>query len=59
MIPTGIMAEILSIVSQLTPVDLLMGSNGALAVALVALYRDCKSDRAKLWAELRRLRDGV
>lgn len=37
---------------NMTPVGILIAWNGALSVALAALYRDCRKDRDRLWARL-------
>ncbi len=38
-----------------SPVNLLFGANVALSSAMLALYRDCRNDRAKLWVHIREL----
>jgi hypothetical protein len=40
-----------------TPVNILFGAVSSLTAALVALYRDCRNDRATLWAHVRNLED--
>lgn len=40
-----------------TPVNILFGVNASLSGALIALYKDCRNDRAKLWEHVRRLED--
>lgn len=38
-----------------SPVNLLFGSNIGLCSAMLALYRDCRNDRAKLWLHIKEL----
>lgn len=38
-----------------TPVGILISSQAGLCAAMVALYRDCRSDRSKLWEHVREL----
>lgn len=38
-----------------SPVNLLFGANVGLCSAMLALYRDCRNDRAKLWEHIRSL----
>lgn len=40
-----------------TPVNILFGAVSSLTAALIALYKDCRSDRAKLWEHVRHLED--
>lgn len=38
-----------------TTTNVLFGVNASLSAALIALYRDCRSDRGKLWEHVRDL----
>ena len=57
------MHTIASIVAQAgesslaTPVNILFGAVSSLTAALIALYKDCRSDRSKLWEHVRHLED--
>lgn len=42
-----------------TPVSILFGTNAALTGALVALYRDCRNDREKLWTHVKELENRI
>lgn len=48
---------VVAAVDDVTPVQLLMASTGALTTAVSLLYRDCKRDREKLWAHVRVLEE--
>ena len=50
---------ILAVIEEVarSPVNLLFGANVALSSAMLALYRDCRTDRAKLWAHVRSLEE--
>lgn len=55
---TNFFAVLFAQMSQLaTPVNILFGVNASLSGALIALYKDCRADRAKLWDHVRRLED--
>lgn len=43
--------------SAVTPINILFGAVSSLTAALIALYKDCRTDRAKLWEHVRRLED--
>lgn len=45
------------VASAVTPVNILFGAVSSLTAALIALYKDCRADRAKLWEHVRRLED--
>lgn len=49
------MNEIISQISDLTPTGILIAVNGCMTVAVTALYRDCRSDRAALWKRIEQL----
>lgn len=53
----AVMSIVLAAVDDVTPVQLLMVSTGALTTAVGMLYRDCKRDREKLWAHVRVLEE--
>lgn len=40
-----------------SPVNILFGAVASLTTALIALYKDCRADRAKLWDHVRHLED--
>lgn len=42
-----------------SPVNLLFGANVGLCSAMLALYRDCRTDRAKLWTHIRDLESRI
>lgn len=51
------LAVILGLLDTASPVDILIATNGALTIAIAALYRDCRKDREKLWGRVRQLED--
>ncbi len=48
---------ILAVIQEVaqSPINLLFGANVGLCSAMLALYRDCRNDRAKLWEHIRQL----
>lgn len=48
-----LLAQITEVATSAT--GILIAVNGALTVALGAVYRDCKRERVKLWAHIREL----
>lgn len=52
-------AQLLALLPDPTPVNILLGVNTAMTTAMGVIYRDCRRDRAQLWREVLALKQRV